>query len=195
LKKLIILDFDGTIYNGDSMLDFARFLNLKRYRFSFLVIAIPYALSLLNLISRNKVKQLFIKTNFKDYSETILNQKGVEFFKENKHKISPAFLDYIAVNSENHTAIILSGSCQEWLLPFSEFLKLPLYSTQLSYNADQLCLGNWKGKNIIGREKVELVKKKFNLKEFDEIIAFGDSKSDKFLEEICTTFHFRYFLK
>lgn len=177
------------------MLDFARFLNLKRYRFSFLVIAIPYALSLLNLISRNKVKQLFIKTNFKDYSETILKQKGLDFFKENKHKISPDFLKYISVNNENDTTVILSGSCPEWLSPFSEFLKLSLYSTELLYNSDNVCTGNLKGKNITGLEKVELIKQKFNLEEFEQIIAFGDSKSDKLLEEICTTFHYRYFLK
>lgn len=177
------------------MLDFARFLNQTRYRLSFLVIAIPYVLSFFDMMSRNKVKQLFIQKNFKGYSESFLKQKGLDFFQENKHKISPDFLKSISVNNENDTTVILSGSCPEWLSPFSEFLKFSLYSTELLYNSDNICTGNLKGENITGLEKVELIKKKFNLEEFEEIIAFGDSKSDKLLEEICTTFHYRYFIK
>lgn len=177
------------------MLDFARFLNKNRSRLSFLFIAIPYVLSFFNIVSRNKVKQLFIKKNFKGYSESFLKQKGLDFFEEYKHKISPDFLKYISVNNENDTSVILSGSCPEWLTPFSEFLKFSLYSTELLYNSNNICTGSLKGKNITGLEKVELIKQKINLEEFEEIIAFGDSKSDKLLEEVCTTFHYRYFIR
>ena len=71
--KLAILDFDGTLYRGDSMRDFARFLNPVRYYISLLKLSFPYIQMLTGNASRNDLKSLFLKYNFAGYSEQELN--------------------------------------------------------------------------------------------------------------------------
>lgn len=192
MKRLVILDFDGTIYQGDSMRDFAKFLSPSRYYFSLFLISVPYLLSIAKIIHRNQIKRIFLYTNFRNFSAEELAEKGESFFQKYRSKLFPSFLTYFDENRANTSFVILSGSCKEWVLPFAKELDVPLITTELHYSKGKTT-GTWLGENLVGEEKRNAISKHYALSEYDEIIAFGDTKSDRALEAICTDFHFRYF--
>jgi HAD superfamily phosphoserine phosphatase-like hydrolase len=192
MKRLVILDFDGTIYQGDSMRDFAKFLNPLRYYYSLFLISIPYLLSCCRLIHRNNIKKIFLFINFRNYSPQLLTEQGELFFQEFRAKLLPSFLTYFKKNKDQGAFVILSGSCKEWLLPFADELNIPLIATKLRYRNNK-STGSWRGENLVGKEKKKAIERFYSLSDYDEIIAFGDTNSDRELEPICTTFHFRYF--
>jgi HAD superfamily phosphoserine phosphatase-like hydrolase len=192
MSKLIILDFDGTIYNGDSMRDFAKFSNKGAYIFSLLIISFPFIISKIGLIDRDIIKKIFIKINFKGISKNELEKRGKKFFQLHQKFLFPKALKYIK-EQQDETVIIVSGSCNEWLAPYGEALNLELFSTELNYDSSGMNLGSISGKNNVGAAKIQKIKEHFNLTAFDEIISFGDSKSDLVLKEISTSYYHKFF--
>ncbi|MCR9173831.1 MAG: HAD-IB family phosphatase [bacterium] len=192
--KLAILDFDGTLYRGDSMRDFARFLNPGRYYFSLLKLLFVYLQVLTNNASRDDLKALFLKYNFQGYSEQELNEKGKKFYDKYVKRCYPSALEWIAREQrENTKLLILSGSCPPWLRPFSRAFGADLICTELSYEND-ICTGKWIGKNMTGEAKYEALK--HYLSQFPEVdysIAFGDKKSDAISGALADEYHQNYF--
>lgn len=193
MKKLAIVDFDGTIYKGDSMRDFARFLNPAIYLFSIAVVAFPAALTFSGLGSRDSLKKIFLRINFGKQSKELLEQKGFEFFKAHKHRYFKRALDWIEKNKSETRIIIVSGSCPEWLQPFADELGAELLSTKLAYDENNVCTGEWADENVTGEAKIRIVKSSVKLEEYDHVVGFGDQKSDMCLTEITDEFHLNYF--
>ena len=123
MKKLVILDFDGTIYKGDSLLHFARFLNPVKYYGSLLLIAFPVLFSKLGLFSADRLKELFFKIHFRGFSQSELQERGQAFFKANRARLFSKAIDFIQSQQCDSHCIVVSASCGEWLQPFYDFLK------------------------------------------------------------------------
>lgn len=195
MNTLLVFDFDGTLYSGDSMLDFARFLDRKRYLKSLVRIAIPLAFSRVGIVSRTKVKHQFLRFNLQGYSKSELLQQGREFFLKNESKIFPEAREFLKQHSEETTeCLILSGSSAEWLQPFAEMWNAELLCTQLHYDATGSCSGLLPNQNIVGEAKVEALEKFIAARGIDShIIAFGNTKSDQALRAICTEYHHKKF--
>jgi len=194
MKTLAILDFDGTIYQGDSMRDFARFLRPSTYYFSGALLFFPYLMSLLGLVSRNRIKQLFLRWNFKGQSKVALQEAGIAFYSKMQGKCYPKALAWINEQHQLGTELVLvSASCAEWLTPFARAFQAEILCTTLEYNSQDVCTGNWIGKNVRGQEKVEIVRRSFELQEYTEIVAFGNERADLHLDEIANPVHLNYF--
>lgn len=194
VKKLALFDFDGTIYDGDSMRDFARFLNKKRYYAALLLIAVPYLLSLLRLVSTEGVKRTFMRRCFGGKTVAELTASGRSFFEEYHTHLYASARSYIAARREEGIrCVVISASCREWLLPFCEALDVELICTELDYGADDKATGNWCGENMKGKEKVAAIRKRINLSEYEEIHAFGNSRADRKLAAVAHVYHHCYF--
>jgi len=193
-KKLAIFDFDGTIYRGDSMQDFARFLNAGKYYLSLVKLALPYIQLLFGNGSRDKLKALFLKYNFAGYSEKELNEKGKQFYDKHVKKCYPSALEWIAKEQrENTQFLIISGSCPPWLRPFSRAFGAELICTELIFEKD-ICTGKWLGKNMTGAAKKEALAS--YLKQHPDVdysIAFGDQNSDAISGVLADEYHQNYF--
>ena len=178
------------------MRDFARFLNAPRYYLSLGIIAPLYLFSLIGLVPKSTVKSQFIAFHFKHKSKTELQQQGQLFFTQFQSKLFPDAIHYIkTLRAETIETewIVVSGSCAEWLQPFVESLELTLHCTQLSYSPEAMCLGKLNGANITGKEKVGLIRSAFDLTSYQEIISFGNAKSDRQLTSISTHYYHRHF--
>ena len=113
VKKLVILDFDGTIYKGDSLLHFVRFLNPAKYYGSLFIIAFPYVLSRLGLLSMNQVKELFFRMHLKGFSEDELQERGIRFFKKYHLNLFPKAIETILKEQEDGArCMVVSASCR-----------------------------------------------------------------------------------
>lgn len=193
-KKLAILDFDGTIYRGDSMRDFARFLHPGKYYLSLLKLAIPYIQLLFGNTSRDEIKALFLKYNFAGYTQSKLNEKGTKFYDKSVKRCYPSALEWIAREQrENSKLVILSGSCHPWLKPFARAFGADLICTELAYEND-ICQGHWIGKNLTGYAKKEALQAYLHQHpEVNYSIAFGDQKSDAISGTLADEYHQNYF--
>lgn len=194
MKKLVILDFDGTIYKGDSLLHFARFLNPAKYYGSLFIIAFPYVLSRLGLFSINQVKELFFRMHLKGFSRDELQERGIRFFKKCQLNLFPKAIETILKEQEDGArCIVVSASCGEWLQPFCDFLQLELICTELEYDSTGKSTGNLQGENIKGMAKIRALKQKIDLADYDSVVAFGNSKEDRILATISQHYHHRFF--
>lgn len=193
--KLAVIDFDGTIYRGDSMPDFAKFINPGKYYLSLAQLLIPYLQVVFGSASRNSLKARFLASNFSGISDSDLKQKGEEFFKKYRKRCYPSAINWIERERGNgYKILILSGSCKEWLQPFADAFGAEIIATELSYDAEQKCTGVWKGENLVGTEKLTALRKFLSESEdFEYIIGFGDRKSDLHLKEAVNEFHLNYF--
>lgn len=193
MKKLIVLDFDGTIYSGDSMLHFAKFCSRSRYYFALAYLLLIYPLHFLRMVNRNQLKNSFLRINFKGIRSEDLKQKGLDFFELKKNNLFPKAKDFIEQNRQ-HELVIVSASCREWLLPFSQYLETTLICSQLDFSGNNnVCTGKLHGKNVSGVVKNECITNYYNLTDFDEILSFGNSKSDRSLAKISTMYFHKAF--
>lgn len=195
MRKLAVLDFDGTIYRGDSMLDFAKFNSSKKYILSTFQIMLPYLMVLFGASSRNDLKAAFIKNNFNGLSKTDLLEKGKAFHKAHKKRCYLSAVRWMENEKREGTKLlILSGSFPEWLKPFADEFKAELISTQFLYGENNINLGSWKEKNVTGFVKREMLQSYLDREDkFDYIMAFGNSKSDEELAPIVDEYHRNYF--
>ena len=194
MKKLVILDFDGTIYNGDSLLHFARFLNPLKYFGSLFLIAFPMVFSKLGLLSADRVKVLFFRIHLKGLSEQQLKEKGIAFFEKHRHRLYPKAIQFIRKEQEDESrCVVVSASCVAWLQPFCDFLKTELVCTQLETDSGGNYTGNIKGENVKGKAKIKALKQVINMADYDSVSAFGNSTEDRVLATISQQYYHCFF--
>ena len=79
--------------------------------------------------------------------------------------------------SKNVSVVIVSASVDLWLASWCANYGLDLISSKLEVKENKIT-GKLEGKNCYGIEKVNRIRAAYNLKEFDKIYAYGDSKGD-----------------
>jgi len=184
---LALFDFDGTITNKDSLVDFIQFsIGKPKYYLGLLYLSPMLFLYKLKVIPNYVAKQKLLKYFFKNWLITDFTQT-TEFYSLHKLNaiIRPEALKKIQWHQEQgHTIVIVSASIQEWLKPWCNTHNLDLLSTELEVIGDKIS-GNFSTKNCYGIEKVKRVQQKYNLNQYSTIYAYGDSAGDKELLEIA----------
>ena len=161
-----LYDFDGTIYDGDSTVDFY-FFCLKRkpiiiiYLLLFLVYGILY---IFNIVSKTKMKEKFFAflNRFSNVDELV-----EDFWKNNYRKIKRFYID------KNHKDdIIISASPYFLLKTACRKLKVKkLIASPVNKNN-----GMYEGNNCDGKEKVVRLEKECGKVKVNEV--YSDSYND-----------------
>ena len=178
--KVNLYDFDGTIYNGDSSIDFYIFcLKRKFLIIKFLPKFILYLiLNKLKLKTKEQLKEIFFAfvTCFDDIDGLVKS-----FWEDNLKKIK---LYYMEKRNEND--IIISASPYFLLEYICKYLKV---KDLIASDVNKLT-GKYEGKNCSGSEKV----KKFTEKYKEVVVenAYGNSKNDIPMLELA---NFGYMVK
>ena len=180
--KLALYDFDGTLYNGDTSIDFCFFI-YKRYFLR--SIYFPYQVLLyliysLGLMSVEKFKErfyIFLKGISPAKSEELLR-----IFWEQKFpsKFNQELLQIISKQKKDDIKIVcISASPTLFLTPMKEKSGIDvLIGTELIYEKNRYRLT---GKNCSGYEKKIRLKKEFDLNRVKIVQAYGDNKTDIFM--------------
>lgn len=150
--KLTVYDFDGTIYDGDSSIDFIKFLIKKDKTILFMlpkmfIYLLKYKMKLIN---KEKMKEVFFSplNKFKDIDIII-----EEFWETHNYKIKPFFKDKITHKND----IIASASPEFLLIPIKEkYNILDLIASPIDKTT-----GKYHGINCRGSEKVRLIETKY----------------------------------
>ena len=168
--QMNIYDFDGTIYDGDSSVDFFKFClkKNKKILLEFPKILLALFLYLISLKEKEYLKSSFF--GFLKYIDDVDLEVNL-FWKKNDYKIKSFYL-----NQRKKDDIIISASPEFLLKPISEKYKFKLIASNVNKKT-----GEFIGKNCHGYEKnVRLNKIKiYKCKNF-----YSDSLSDLPLKNI-----------
>lgn len=164
--KYILYDFDGTIYDGDSSLDFIIFCfkeNPKMIKLlpKYLLAAIKYKLK---IITKKEMKEVFFSflKDIKNVDKLIKT-----FWKTHEKNIKDFYK-----NKEHNLDIIISASPKFLLEPMAKkYQVVDLFGSPIDKKT-----GKYNGENCHGEEKVRLFKEKYK----DAIILeiYTDSNAD-----------------
>ena len=188
MNKIYFIDFDGTIIEGDSLIKFSYFSlsTLRFFKFWLLVfILIPF-------YSRSDLKQMFY-SNFNEFNLDDFNSLCLGFHNQKLRKlIKKSFIHFMKNINEDSKVVIVSASISNYLKPWCDEMGFDLISTELEVVNVKLS-GKFSTPNCNGKEKVRRIKEKYNLKEFDEIHVFGNSKGDLPMLELGTHKYYKFF--
>lgn len=192
-KAIAFFDLDGTITRGDTLL---RFLVYDK---GIVAVAVAFFKLIPPLIagrSSSNLKEALIGYLYKGRAEADLKQKGIAFCSEVlPDMVMKDALDRIAWHKANgHEISVVTASSKLWLEPWCFSLGINIIATNYEVVNGKLT-GKFEGKNCKGPEKVNRIKQVYDLKAYDEIYAYGNSKADEDMLGIATHPYMNLFKK
>ena len=116
MKKLFVFDFDGTLTNADTLLEFIRFAcGRKRMLLGFLLYSPLLVLMKARLYPNYKAKQKVFAHFFKGMTLEQFDTLCQAFARQGEHLLRPAAVRFIdEVRDEAHAIAIVSASIDNW---------------------------------------------------------------------------------
>lgn len=179
--KLILFDFDGTLTTKDSFLEFIKFTDGQvKFYFALLLLSPVLVGMKLGLVSNEYAKGLLLAFFYKGKPKEELEALGEQFFEKKLSKLlRPKGLEEIQKHQAAHQEIALvSASVDFWLKPFARQMNMKLICTKSAYQNGKFS-GKFDGKNCIGPEKVKRICEEYHLKDYEILVAYGDTKGDR----------------
>ncbi len=193
--RLALFDFDGTISNDDSFRGFIiYYCGYRKFLLGSIILSPIYLLYNLGMVKNNFMKERAISFFFKNESITDLWKKGKQYSSD---KIDNMVRDKAKEKIKWHQSrgdkiIVVSASANIWLESWCLKNNIDLIATELE-EIDGKITGKLINGNCFGNEKVVRVKKKVNIKDYEEIFAYGDSRGDKELLDFADKPYYKPF--
>lgn len=168
-----IYDFDNTIYNGDSTVDFYFFVLKRKISLIILwpILFCNYIKYVFKIITKEQLKESFFSFLIKiNNIDTLIDS----FWEKNEYKIKRWYL-----NQKRKDDVIITASPSFLLKPICEKLEI---NKIIASEVDKKT-GKYNGLNCYGEEKVVRFYKEFSNGEIDQF--YTDSLSDKPLIDIA----------
>ena len=189
MKKIVVYDFDKTIYGGETSTDFMRFFLKRNKKY---IKRLPYIIKSLFYYNKNlkRSKEIFFKI-LDNIDMELLKNEIREFWKQNNKKIFSWISDEIKVNKlESDELILISATPSIFLEEISKELGFDkLIATEFVKQKDNF-ISKIEGSNCKGVEKVYRLQE--YLENFEIIKFYSDSMSDKPLFDLAKE---KYFIK
>ena len=193
--RIAFFDFDGTITTKDSLEDFIQFaVGKTRYYFGLLILS-PILVGYLTKLIRNDIaKQKLMSHFFKGWDVNQFNKVAEEYSVKCIDKIvrpkARERLDWH--KSEGHKVVIVTASMDNWLKKWCEREAFELVSTRMQV-VDNHLTGMFENKNCHGEEKVKKITRRYDLKVFEYVYAYGDTSGDKPMMSLANESFYREF--
>jgi len=179
-KKLVLIDFDGTITNKDSFLDFIIYFQSFSGLFFKALRSLPTYLGYkLRMIGTDKAKEKIFSIFFKHRAESSLVERGEVYCDQGLLKIlrKDALEQLEKYNSSEYTVCVVTASAKYWVQPWCDKYGYDLICTQYETRSGKMT-GKYVGNNCRGKEKVDRILEKYNLDKYSEIVCYGDTPDD-----------------
>ncbi len=146
------------------------------------------------LIPNHTAKENFIAHFFKGWEADYFQKTADKYSIEQIDKIiRPKAMEKITWHHEQgHKVVIVSASMECWLKKWCQKNSIDLIATRLEIENGKLT-GKFATKNCFGIEKVNRIKKRYNLSEYSVIYAYGDSSGDKDMLSIGNVRYYKNF--
>ena len=194
-RSIAFFDFDGTITTKDTFLEFVRFVKGSRKFWIGFLINSPLILAMkLKLISNQAAKEKVLAYFFKGTSIDQFENWCQQF----NQQILPSLIRPGAITEINRLkmqgtiVVVVSASLENWIRPWTNQLGIQLIGSRPQIT-NRVMNGKLIGKNCYGEEKVIRIKEYYNVDEFDEVYAYGDTKGDLPMLEIAKSRFYKPF--
>jgi len=185
---IAVFDFDGTITNKDTLLEFIKFSKGKgRLYFGFLLFSPLLMAMKLKIYPNWKAKQHLFSYFYKNVSIEIFNNWSNDFSFEIEKILRFDAIEKLNFHKRNGDKIvIISASIENWIKPWAEKAGIEtVLATKIEIDKSGLLTGNFLTKNCYGQEKVNRLLEIFPDRSKNKIIAYGDSRGDKELIQLA----------
>jgi len=194
-KGIAFFDFDGTITKQDTLILFIKYaVGSRNYYRGLFLLSPVLILYIFKILSNNYAKERLIAYFFRGWEVKHFQKIAKAFALEEIDKVvyKDALKRIQWHIQKGHQVVVVSASIECWIEPWCERSNLALIGTKLS-SEKGILNGKFDGLNCFGNEKKNRVLNLYNLEEFLDIYAYGDSKGDKELLEIADKSYYKIF--
>lgn len=188
-------DFDGTITQRDTFLDFVVFTHgrknmmkgILRHFFS----ALGYKLG---LVSGHLIKEKLLTHFYQGFSVVDMVALGNTYCATQLPlALREKALERIHWHkAQGHKVVVVTASVRYWVAPWCEGLGIDLIATQLAIT-DGVFTGKLSGENCIGKEKVNRIQKQFDAAAISYSYGYGNSRGDRELLAMVNESYYQCF--
>ncbi len=194
-KAIALFDFDGTLTTKDSLIDFIQYaVGKPAFYFGLLWQSPKLAAFALKLMSNNKAKESLLGHYFAGWEAERFEQVARQYsLTQIDRLMRPKGLERILWHqAQGHRVVVVSASMESWLQAWCHTKSVELIGTQLEIKAGRVT-GKFASNNCHGQEKVNRIKAQYNLADYQQIYAYGDTSGDTEMLELADKPHFRVF--
>lgn len=180
MSKIAFFDFDGTITHKDTLLEFIRFAKGNTAFWTGFILYSPFIVAYkLGIITNQVAKERILRHFFSRTSAAEFDRLCEEFAE----KVIPGLIREKAIREiyklkeEGAEVVIVSASAENWVSKWSNAHGLNCIATRMEC-ADDVISGRINGRNCYGEEKVERIRKEFDLSQYKKIYCYGDTNGD-----------------
>ncbi len=180
IDKIHAFDFDGTLTERDSLIEFIRFNRGDKGLALCLLRFLPYLIGMKIGLCRNwAVKQKIFSYCFKGMTIAEFDERCRMFADGSWGMLRPKGLDKIKETLANgERVVVVSASIDNWVKPFFRELEgVLIVGTAIEIN-DGVLTGRFLTKNCYGEEKVNRLLQLFPKRNDYWLTAYGDSSGD-----------------
>jgi len=195
ISEIAFFDFDGTVTSKDSLAEILKFIKGNpRYYLGVLLLSPVIAAYKIGIISNHTAKEILLTYFFKGYDINKFNALCAEFAQKRLPKIlnKSALYEIRKHIHRNTPVIIISASAENWILPWCSRYNIECIATKLQVKNGKLT-GKIDGRNCSGKEKVKLIKNRYELSAYSKIYAYGDSPDDLPMIALATEKNYKPF--
>ena len=194
-KTIAFFDFDGTITTSDTMLELIKFAKGKPAYYLGMIILSPYLIALkCGLVTATAAKEKLLSLFFGKIPLNEFNNTCTEF----SDKILPGLIRRAALNKikehqdNNDEVVVVCASAENWISQWCLRNNINYLATRLEVINGKLS-GKLSGPNCNGEEKAIKIRSAYDLSQYDEIYAYGDSSGDKAMLGLATKSFYKPF--
>ena len=177
------------------MLELVRFCRGSFSYYSGMLLLSPVLVSMkLGLVSNSRAKERFLTYFFGGMPVDVFADWCNHFCAEKLPSLlrSDAIAKIQHHRNSGHEIVVVSASAENWIGEWCESNQLGCIATQLT-TEQNVITGKLKGENCNGPEKVNRIRKLYNLDDYTEIYCYGDSTGDQPMLQLATHPFFRVF--
>ena len=190
-KTLVLFDFDGTMTRKDTFPAFIFFVFGRAKGILGFLIHAPYILFYyFGVLNGSSLKQKIVSYFFKGKDTDAIRKNGIAFAEElNVNGMNIEVMnDFMQYQLKGFDLCIVSASLDIWIAPFAKIYNIKYICTETEVAGNKFT-GKLKTPNCNGKEKANRIKVAYNLSEYENIIAYGNSKGDEAMMNLAKEKH------
>lgn len=194
MSSLALFDFDGTITEKDSFIEFIKFYRGKKlFYIGFFILSPMLILYKAGIIRNWRTKEAVFTYFFKNEKIDLFSEKCTRFCTERiPALVKPRAMELISDHLRKGDRIIVVSATFEYILyDWCNSNHLEIVGTKMEVK-NGLITGRLDGENCYGAEKARRLNLFLDFKQFTEVYAYSDSKSDLPMLELANHRYLNY---
>lgn len=181
MTGIAFFDFDGTITHKDTMWEIIRFQKGSAALYAGLARLAPGLMSFkLGRQTAQESKEQVLRHFFGGMRAEQFTENCQRFCRERLPLLirEPAVAAIRKHQQEGRQVVVVTASARDWVAPWCDTLGINCIASSLEVQ-NGLITGRLSGVNCNGQEKVVRIREQFNLHDYTDIYAYGDTSGDR----------------